>query len=404
MNQTQLTGQLTQPLPSAAKMLLALLGRLTKGYLLLVTPEGHQHTFGNLHQSPHATLQILDWRACGRILRGGDIGFAECVEQGWVATPDLTALLRLAIQNQNAITRAVHGGMLVSWWYRLRHWLRPNTRAGSKRNIHAHYDLGNDFYQLWLDPSMTYSSALFAGDYSLSLADAQARKYQSIIDELHLVAGDHVLEIGCGWGGFAEHASALGIKVTGVTISAAQLQFARERMQRLQREHLVDLQLCDYRDLRGEYDAVVSIEMVEAVGERYWPEYFATVAARLRSGGRAVIQSITINEADFERYRSSTDFIQQYIFPGGMLPSPERFSAQAACSGLVTEQSYRFGADYAETLRRWHRAWELSHDTILQQGFDARFMRIWRLYYAYCEAGFDEGKTDVVQFLLHKTA
>ena len=402
MSQTHFSGVLPPNVPTAAKLFIGLLSRLKSGHLQIITPEGNQMMFGDLHQPPSATLKINDWRACARIISAGDIGFAECLEADWVSTPDLTALLRLALKNEAALQRMVNGGRISTLWYRLKHWLRPNTREGSRRNIHAHYDIGNDFYQRWLDPSFTYSSAVFHGDYSISLEQAQANKYQRIIDELKLKAGDHVLEIGCGWGGFAEHAGKQGIRITGITISPAQLAIAKERMQKNNLTELVDLQLCDYRDLTGQFDAVVSIEMFEAVGERFWAEYFKTVSARLKSGGNALIQSITILERDFERYRSSTDFIQQYIFPGGMLPSPERFVEQAEKAGLATLSHYPFGRDYAETLRRWHQAWEREYESIIKLGFDDRFMRIWRMYFAYCEAGFDEGKTDVIQFLLHK--
>jgi cyclopropane-fatty-acyl-phospholipid synthase len=389
-------------MPTGAKLFLNLLKSIQHGHLQLVTPEGTRYMFGDLHQPPSATLKIKNWRACARIIRAGDIGFAECIEADWIESPDMTALLRLAIRNQAALQRVVNGGWISTFWYRLRHLLRPNTRHGSRKNIHAHYDIGNAFYSLWLDTSMTYSSALFSGDTTLSLHAAQTAKYQRIVDALGLRAGDHVLEIGCGWGGFAEHAAKLGVRVTGVTISPSQLAIAQQRIQEQQLDNLVHLSLCDYRDLAGEYDAIVSIEMFEAVGERFWANYFSTVFRRLKSGGRAVVQSITIAESDFERYRSSSDFIQQYIFPGGMLPSPERFCNAAARSKLQVADQFAFGHDYAETLRRWHQVWESNYTEIVKQGFDEKFMRIWRLYFAYCEAGFDEGKTDVVQFLLQK--
>lgn len=402
MNEIQLLEGLPSNVPAASKLFLHFLKRLKFGHLRVITPDGNQLFFGEAEQLLNATLTINDWRACPKIFYAGDIGFAESVEAGWIETPDMTALLRLAIRNQTQLHQLINGRKLATLWYRLRHWLRPNTRRGSRRNIHAHYDIGNSFYRLWLDSSMTYSSALFSGDYSLSLETAQQRKYQRIIDQLGLIAGQHVLEVGCGWGGFAIHAAQQGIKVTGITISAAQFELAQEKITQAGLQQLINLRLCDYRDVQGEYDALVSIEMFEAVGEQFWSDYFKTVAARLKSGGNALIQSITISEQDFERYRSSTDFIQQYIFPGGMLPSTRRFCACAARVGLQTQQQFSFGSDYAETLRRWHSAWEREYQTILKQGFDERFMRIWRLYLAYCEAGFDEGKTDVVQFLLHK--
>ncbi|WP_293933636.1 cyclopropane-fatty-acyl-phospholipid synthase family protein [Iodobacter sp.] len=402
MSQSQALQTISRSAPTAAKLFLNLLARLQHGHLQLITPEGTHLMFGDLHQPPSATLQIHDWRACQRILRAGDIGFAESYEAGWIDSADLTALLRLAIRNQNVLDKMVFGGKLATLWYRLKHLFRRNTREGSRKNIHAHYDIGNAFYQLWLDPTWTYSSAMFHGEYAQSLQQAQLNKYQRIIDTLALSAGSRVLEIGCGWGGFAAYAARQGIDVHGVTISAAQLAIAQERITRQGLNSLVQLELCDYRDLTGQYDAIVSIEMFEAVGEAFWPEYFETVAARLKVGGQALVQSITIDENAFERYRSGTDFIQQYIFPGGMLPSPERFAAKAQSAGLKTTDQYHFGGDYAETLRRWKAACRNEAAAIADQGFDERFMRIWMLYFAYCEAGFDEGKTDVVQFLLHK--
>lgn len=398
MSQARSLSALPSAAPAAARLFIQVLQRLRHGHLQLITPGGSHLTFGNLHTPPSAVLHIHDWRACGRIIKAGDIGFAESFAAGWLDTPDLTALLRLALKNEAVLERFVFGGKLATLWYRLKHWLRPNTREGSKRNIHAHYDIGNDFYQLWLDKSWTYSSAIFAGDFSQSLESAQAAKYQRIIDTLALKAGDKVLEIGCGWGGFAEHAARCGVEVHGITISEAQLAVAQARNQ----GNSARLWLCDYRDLNEQYDAIVSIEMFEAVGERFWPGYFNQLQQCLKPGAKALVQSITIHDARFEYYRANTDFIQQYIFPGGMLPSPERFVAKAAEVGLKTLDQYHFGADYAETLRRWSQAFSACEATIAAQGFDDEFRRIWRLYYAYCEAGFDEGRTDVVQFLLQK--
>lgn len=403
MSQSASLSALPRSVPTGARVFLHGLAHLHIGHLQVMTPDGNCLTFGDLHQPPSATLHIHDWRACSRILRAGDIGFAESYAAGWVDTPDLTALLRLALRNEKALNKMVFGGRLATLWYRLKHLLRPNTRKGSRRNIHAHYDIGNDFYRLWLDPSWTYSSAIFNGDYKLSLQQAQQRKYQRIIDVLELKAGDRVLEIGCGWGGFAEQAAKQGIKVHGITISPSQLTIAQQRIQQHGLQDLAQLELCDYRDLKGEYDAIVSIEMFEAVGEAFWSAYFKTVQARLKPQGKALVQSITINENIFERYRSSTDFIQQYIFPGGMLPSPERFCAQAAKAGLSTQDQYAFGQDYAETLRRWFKACAHEREAIAKQGFDDQFMRIWNLYFAYCEAGFDEGRTNVYQFMLQKS-
>ena len=389
--------------PAGAKLFFTLLNKIRHGHLELITPDGARMVFGDAHEQTGATLKLHSWEACQRILRSGDIGFAEAYGAGLVDTPDLTALLRLALRNEATLHQLLFGNLVARFWYRLRHWLRPNTRKGSRRNIHAHYDIGNDFYRLWLDPSWTYSSALFDGDYSQTLQYGQQRKYQRIIDTLKLRAGARVLEIGCGWGGFAEHAAQQGIHVHGVTISPSQLDIAQRRVQALNLHDQVQLELRDYRDLTGQYDAIVSIEMFEAVGEQYWSQYFKTVAARLKNGGQALIQSITIDEQFFARYRSSTDFIQQYIFPGGMLPSIERFEQQAASAGLQTSQRHAFGHDYAETLRRWDVQYKAARQHITSLGFDERFMRIWQMYFAYCEAAFDEKRTDVVQFLLHKS-
>lgn len=391
-----------QAVPAAARVFLSLLGRIGHGHLELITPDHTRMVFGNAHAGPAATLAVHDWRACGRILRAGDIGLAEAWAAGWISSPDLVALLRLALRNEAALEPALFGGVLARCWYRLRHWLRPNTRSGSQRNIHSHYDIGNDFYKLWLDPSWTYSSAIFDGDYSQPLEQAQHRKYQRIIDTLGLRSGDRVLEVGCGWGGFAEQAARQGIHVHGVTISPSQLQIARQRIDAAGLGALAQLELRDYRDLDGSYDAIVSIEMFEAVGERYWKEYFDTLAARLKPGGQALVQSITIDERHFERYRSTADFIQEYIFPGGMLPSVERFEDGAARAGLSCSEHYAFGPDYAETLRRWRTVFHATSAQASALGLDTHFMRIWDLYFAYCEAAFDEGRTDVVQFHLHK--
>lgn len=388
--------------PASAKVFLKMLSKLKFGNLHLVTPDDEVLHYGDSSSSQAIVLHIHDWRACAKIMRSGDIGFAEALEAGWITTTDLTGLLRLAIKNESTLDKAIFGGRLMSLWYKLKHLLRSNTKEGSRKNIHAHYDLGNAFYRLWLDPTWTYSSAIFYKDYQISLQEAQYRKYQRIIDVLGLQAGDKVLEIGCGWGGFAEHAGHQGIDVHGITISKAQLEIAQERILSQQLQHHVQLELCDYRDLNKQYDAVVSIEMFEAVGEQYWPTYFETVNRCLKAGGKALIQTITIDDKHFERYRAGSDFIQQYIFPGGMLPSPERFMALAKKNSLETANAFAFGLDYAETLRRWNKAFDQEIDVITQQGFDPKFQRIWQMYFSYCEAGFEEKRTDVYQFLLHK--
>ncbi|WP_345813233.1 cyclopropane-fatty-acyl-phospholipid synthase family protein [Paraburkholderia sp. PREW-6R] len=393
-----LSGQ--QTAPASGRLFLSLLERIRIGHLVLITPDGQQRVFGDPHAAPGARLELRDWRACGAILRKGDIGFADAWRSFWVDTPDLAALLRVAIRNERALQRTVYGGWLAQLWYGLRHKLRPNTRSGSRRNIHAHYDIGNAFYSQWLDPTFTYSSAVFDGNFDQPLEDAQHAKYQRIIDTLGLRAGMRVLEIGCGWGGFAMHAARQGIHVHGVTISPAQLEFARTRITHAGLDERVQLELRDYRTLTGQYDGIVSIEMFEAVGEKFWPTYFRILRERLLPGARAVVQTITIDEPHFAAYRATSDFIREFIFPGGMLPSPERFTAAARQGKLTAQTSLAFGRDYAETLRRWRSAFESQLDTIRTQGFDEIFVRTWRLYLAYCEAGFDEGRTDVMQFVL----
>jgi len=287
--------------------------------------------------------------------------------------------------------------------FRIKHMLRSNTRANARKNIHAHYDLSNDFYRLWLDDTMTYSSAVFHGDYSTPMAEAQTAKYERILQVLNPAPGATILEIGCGWGGFAEHAARTrNVKVTCITLSRAQLEFAAARITAAGLDQLVELHLIDYRDVRGEFDYIVSIEMFEAVGERFWPTYFKAVHDRLKRGGRAVIQSITIDEAAFPRYRETSDFIREYIFPGGMLAPIPRFIADANAAGLSAGEPFRFGIDYAETLKWWlHRVNEKVADIKLL-GFDEKFLQLWRFYLCYCEAGFRTGRTNVMQIELAK--
>ncbi|HTR09759.1 MAG TPA: cyclopropane-fatty-acyl-phospholipid synthase family protein [Paraburkholderia sp.] len=387
-------------LPFHARLFLSALRRIRVGHLTLATPEGAQYVFGDPHRQPGAVLRVLDWRACRAILRAGDIGFADAYRAQWVDSPDLTALLELAIRNEAAVARTLHGGRLAQLWYNLRHRLRVNTRAGSRRNIHAHYDIGNAFYGQWLDETWTYSSAWFDGEPSRTLEAAQQAKYQRIVDTLGLKPGMRVLEIGCGWGGFARHAARLGIAVHGITISPNQREFAVERIRHEELDRYARIELRDYRDVRGQYDAVVSIEMFEAVGEGWWPAWFGTLRECLAPGARALVQTITIDEARFASYRATSDFIREFIFPGGMLPSPQRFKRAAAKAGLVAQPSLSFGIDYAHTLKLWRHAFESRLDAIRGVGFDETFVRTWRLYLAYCEAGFAERRTDVMQFVV----
>ncbi len=388
--------------PAPARMILKLLAGLRHGALALKTPDGATLHFGD--QSAPVALDIKRWSVFAQVLRAGDIGLAEGYIAGHWSTPDLTGLIALLARNRDQIDKLVYG----SWWgsllYRLRHLLNRNSKAGSRKNIHAHYDIGNDFYRLWLDPSMTYSSAMFTEAAGADLALAQAAKYRSILDQLDLPLGARVLEIGCGWGGFAERAAAAGMHVTGVTLSGEQLDYARRRLEHAGLAARADLRLCDYRDCSGQYDAIASIEMFEAVGEQYWPDYFDCLARNLKPGGRACVQTIVIADHLFERYRQGTDFIQQYIFPGGMLPSPAVFERLAYEHGLVVTSSYAFGSDYATTLAAWRAAFHASLDQVRAQGFDERFIRTWEFYLCYCEAAFRERNTDVMHFTLTKAA
>ncbi len=390
-------------IPAAARTVLQLLQRLQHGSLTLQQPDGTLRHFGP-GGSPAAAITLRNWNVCSAALRSGDIGFAESYIAGDWTTPHLTDLLQLFIANRHQVDSMVYGSWAGRLLYRVRHLLHRNTRAGSQKNIHAHYDLGNAFYRLWLDDTMNYSSAWFQGDPTGDLRTAQHAKVRRALEQAGVQAGDRVLEIGCGWGALAEMATTeMGASVTGVTLSTEQLAFARARMERLGTSAQADLRLQDYRDIDdGPYDAICSIEMVEAVGRAYWPTYFQSVHRLLKPGGRACIQSIVIDDRLFERYIGSTDFIQQYIFPGGCLPCPREFRREAEAAGLQVQEEFAFGADYAETLRRWRERFLAQRAQILQQGFDERFMHIWEFYLAYCEAAFTMGDIDVVQYTLVK--
>ena len=404
--------------PRAARQVLNMLARLPVGQLDLQLPDGRHlrcpaQVSGGKAPSPstlRAGIQLHDWSVFERTLRSGDIGFAEGYIEGLWDSPDLPALMRLMLANRDHIERMIYGTWWGSLWHRIQHLRRRNTRAGSARNIHAHYDLGNSFYQLWLDPSMSYSSAWFEGQDRAKgdLQAAQWAKVRRALREAGVEAGSRVLEIGCGWGGLAELAARdFQAHVTGVTLSREQLQWAQRRLKEARLDHLAEFSYEDYRDLslrhaHEPFDAIVSIEMFEAVGREYWTDYFKTLHACLKPGGQACIQTITIRDDLFERYVRSTDFIQQYIFPGGLLPSPAVFEQEAHKAGFDVVQRLAFGPDYAETLRRWRAAFHRDLEQVLKLGFDQRFVRIWTFYLTYCEAAFDSGNTDVMQFTLRK--
>ena len=389
--------------PAAARAVLAMMRNLRHGSLDVRLPDGQSMHFGNAAEGqPRAAISMRNWKVCAAALRSGDIGFAETYIAGDWTTPDLAALITLFTTNRDDVEEIVYGTWFGSLLYRVKHVLRRNSKSGSKRNIHAHYDLGNAFYRLWLDPTMSYSSAWFEGDRGGDLAQAQHAKSRRALAACDVGPGDRVLEIGCGWGALAElGARELGAKVTGVTLSTEQLAWARDRLATAGLD--ADLRLQDYREIDDPpFDAVVSIEMFEAVGRRYWPDFFAAVHARLKPGGKACIQSITIRDVLFERYLRSTDFIQQYIFPGGQLPSRSAFRAAALAAGLEVIDECAFGDDYAETLRRWRDRFLAQDGAVRALGFDTRFMRTWEFYLAYCEAAFATGNTDVVQFTLRR--
>jgi cyclopropane-fatty-acyl-phospholipid synthase len=386
-------------MPASARLLLALLSRMDRGSLDLVTPDGERRTFGRAaaRDDAHdrATLRLHDWSVARDVLWRGDVGFGQSYIDGRWDTPDIARLLTLLASNRRALDQAFHARGASALALRLAHRLNANTRRRAKRNILAHYDLGNAFYGLWLDGTMTYSSACFGGDFAQSLEAAQEAKYRRVLKSLALAPRAHILEVGCGWGGFAEVAAREGYRVTGLSLSDAQTDYARARIARAGLADRVALRVQDYREERGVYDGIVSIEMIEAVGERWWPTYFETLARTLAPGGRACLQAITMADARFERYRRSTDFIQQHVFPGGMLPSPSRIVGCAGRAGLALAEAATFGLDYAETLTRWLAAFDRREADVRAQGFDERFVRRWRFYLAYCIAGFASGLTDV---------
>ena len=389
--------------PRSGRLLLSLLARLRHGRLNLVVPGGQSFSFTGDLPGPDATIHLEDWQVFDDVRRSGDVGFAEAyLDKRW-QTPDLRALLELIAMNRAVLERLLYG----KWWgrlyYRFRHLRRTNTRKGAKRNIHSHYDLGNTFYRSWLDETMTYSAALFEGDPDRTIEQAQIAKYERILQRLGVKADDQILEIGCGWGGFADHAARTrGCRVHGITLSTAQLEYANQRISEAGLSHLVEFSLTDYREVKGSFDHVVSIEMFEAVGERFWPEYFSVVRDRLKPAGKALVQTITIADELFAQYRKSTDFIQQYIFPGGMLPCPSVFRKLAGRAGLNVRDEYRFGIDYAETLNYWRNRYRKVSGELHALGFDARFERLWNFYLVYCEVGFRCASTDVMQLELHR--
>ncbi|MGV8955862.1 MAG: class I SAM-dependent methyltransferase [Cypionkella sp.] len=384
-------------LPRYFGAVFAIAKRLKRGRLDFVLPDGRRFRIEGAEAGPVAELDLHDNEVFARLIREGDLGFSEAYVDGEWSSPDLMAFMDLVHQGNNDVYDSFPGMGIMRAFERLRFWWQSNTKRGAKKNIAAHYDLGNDFYALWLDESMTYSSAIFV-DGQESMEAAQERKYASMVDRMGVAPGDHVLEIGCGWGGFAEYAAKeRGLRVTALTISQAQHDFAVARMQRLGLQDKVEIRLQDYRDVRGSFDGIASVEMFEAVGEAFWPSYFRTLRDRLKPQSRAVIQVITVQNDRFETYRKSVDFIQKYIFPGGMLPSAAVLEAEAAKVGLSVTDLVEFGKSYSQTLRRWHEVFNSRWDEVAAMGFDARFKRMWNFYLTSCAGTFEGGNCDVIQ-------
>lgn len=385
-----------------ARMLGRMIERIDCGRITVELPSGDRIEYSGAQSGPSATLIIHRWRAIRRVLSQGDLGFAEAYIDGDWTSPDLAALLELAARNIALLDRSIAGFRPIRLLNRMRHLLRANTKSGSRRNVAFHYDLGNAFYKRWLDPSMTYSSALYAHP-NQTLEDAQAAKLSEIEKILDIRGGENILEIGCGWGALAVRLAHAGAHVTGVTLSSEQLAFSRQRVKQEALVGRVDLDLVDYRDVEGCYDRIVSIEMMEAVGEAYWPIYFKVLHDRLKSGGLAALQVITIDEARFEAYRGSADFIQRHIFPGGMLPTKGIIAEQGAQAGLRLVRTQSFGQSYATTLAEWRKRFLASWLSIADMGFPDHFRRLWDYYLCYCEAGFKTATIDVGFYVFAKS-
>ena len=376
------------------------LNRLEFGELVVEMPGKQELRYVGDLPGPAARIVVKSKRLFSRLVFRGEIGFAEAYLDGDWDTPDLQNLMDLVVANSSRLRGALNHTKILGKFEKIQHWFRSNSKRQARKNISYHYDLGNAFYSLWLDETMTYSSGLF-DTQGMSLKDSQARKYEAIAEGIGATENSHVLEVGCGWGGFAEHiAKTRGAKVTGLTISQEQHDFAKQRIFKAGLADKVDIVLRDYRDETRAFDGIASIEMFEAVGEKHWPTYFNTIRNRLKPGAKASIQTITVANDRFENYRNHVDFIQKYIFPGGMLPSPSVFQAQAKVAGLRIEDSLAFGQGYSKTLRLWSERFNASWPAIHKMGFDNRFRRMWNYYLAACAASFRYETTDVMQFTM----
>lgn len=380
----------------AESLLLEMLTGIEIGTIHYRSSQANRTFQGATSPEIQADIQVLDDRFFEDVMSRGDIGLAEAYIRGYFRSDNLSELIQIGVLNKAVFGRAISG----QWWrllyYQARHLLSRNTKSGSRSNIRAHYDLGNDFYKKWLDTSMSYSSAYWGQQSNLTLVGAQENKYRSILNSLGAKVGDHILEIGCGWGGFLEYAAGQGMRVTGVTISQEQYSFAQERIKHLGFENVIKVEFCDYRDLKGQYDHCVSIEMMEAVGAEYWSTYFTKIKELVRPGGAVCLQVITIDDEVFPAYKAGTDFIQQYIFPGGLLPCLREMKKLTASVGGKHTHLTSFGLDYARTLRFWSEAFEFNGVGYAQAHYGAEFVRMWRFYLAYCEGAFRSKQTDVI--------
>ena len=391
-------------LPRYFAQVFDVISKMKRGRMDFVLPDGRTFRWEGEQAGHVAVLNIHHPDLFARLVREGDLGFCEAYMEKWWDTPDLMAFLDLVHEEENDVFDSFPGQSLVRAYERLRFWLQSNTKKQAKKNISYHYDLGNDFYGLWLDDTMTYSSAKFETGQE-DLEKAQIQKYASMVDEMGAKEGDHVLEIGCGWGGFAEYAAKeRGLKVTCLTISKEQYKYAVERIEKAGLSDRVTFKLQDYRDEQGQYDGIASIEMFEAVGERYWPTYFETLKRCLRPGKNATLQIITVTDKRWEVYRKGVDFIQKYIFPGGMLPSPTVLRHQVERAGLDVKRSIEFGESYSITLRRWYDTFNDKWDQVASMGFDDRFRRMWNFYLASCAATFHSRNCDVTQITVSRPA
>jgi cyclopropane-fatty-acyl-phospholipid synthase len=384
------------------QLILQSLRNVKWGHIQMTLPWGEIIEFSGRDIGLSTNIYIKDLKVFDLIMDKSDIGFGEAYVQGLWETDDIAKVIEFAVLNRDALAEAMAGQWRKILLYKMKHFFNSNSKVGSQKNISAHYDLGNSFYRLWLDETMTYSSAYWGKDEWLTLPEAQLNKYQLLLEQLNAQPGEHILEIGCGWGGFAEFAAHRGLKVTGITISKEQFDFATERIRKQGLQDQVDIQFLDYRDVQGQFDHVISIEMIEAVGAEFWPQYFNKIREVLKKNGTAAIQSITIQDSLFDQYRKGTDFIQQYVFPGGLLPCEQALKKTVGAIFGLEPQFLRFGIDYAKTLRHWHDKFIDQQGAVSKMGYSVEFQRLWRFYLGYCEGAFRGGQINVVAMKFQK--